>query len=181
MTDGRADRRTDRRTDISALAYTSACIACSALLCYRAGKKVKISLNRTTDSCVSDPYRCYIIVCIKPNRAYTPPTPTRHNCRVASRRRRRCEHNSQLAHDDCRRIRSTVWKLNIAVWYVNFDRYWLFQQWRHYVVTCHQQHRNKLDHDSRRVRSHRRRDSTRLNSRRRCVLGIKCYLIMYTA
>jgi len=23
----------------------------------------------------------------------------------------RCEHNSQLAHDDCRRIRSTVWKL----------------------------------------------------------------------
>ena len=25
--------------------------------------------------------------------------------------RRRCEHNSQLAHDDCRRIRSTIWKL----------------------------------------------------------------------
>jgi len=30
---------------------------------------------------------------------------------VLSRRRRRCEHNSQLAHDDCRRIRSTIWKL----------------------------------------------------------------------
>jgi len=31
--------------------------------------------------------------------------------RVESRRRRRCEKNSQLAHDDCRRIRSTIWKL----------------------------------------------------------------------
>jgi len=30
---------------------------------------------------------------------------------VLSRRCRRCEHNSQLAHDDCRRIRSTIWKL----------------------------------------------------------------------
>jgi len=37
---------------------------------------------------------------------YTPPTPTRRNCFVASRRR--CEHNSQLAHDDCRQIRSTI-------------------------------------------------------------------------
>ena len=48
------------------------------------------------------------------NTQYTPPTPTRRNCRVASRRvasRRRCEHNSQLAHDDCRRIQSTIWKL----------------------------------------------------------------------
>jgi len=27
---------------------------------------------------------------------------------VLSRRRRRCEHNSQLAHDDCRRIRSSI-------------------------------------------------------------------------
>jgi len=37
---------------------------------------------------------------------------------VASRRRCEvvnCEHNSELAHDDCRRIRSTIWKLNIAV------------------------------------------------------------------
>jgi len=41
---------------------------------------------------------------------YTPPT-TRLNCRVASGRRRRCEQNSQLAHDDCRRTRSTIWKL----------------------------------------------------------------------
>ena len=30
---------------------------------------------------------------------------------VLSRRRRRCEYNSQLAHDDCRRILSTIWKL----------------------------------------------------------------------
>jgi len=42
---------------------------------------------------------------------YAPPTPMRLNCRVESRRRRRCEQNLQLAHDDCRRIRSTIWKL----------------------------------------------------------------------
>ena len=36
---------------------------------------------------------------------YTPPTPTRRNCFVASRRRRRCVHETQLAHDDPRRIR----------------------------------------------------------------------------
>jgi len=38
---------------------------------------------------------------------YTPWTPTRRNCRVESRRRRRCEHNSQLAHGDCRRHDAT--------------------------------------------------------------------------
>ena len=37
---------------------------------------------------------------------YTPPTTTQRNCR-----RRRYERSSQLAHDDCRRIRSTIWKL----------------------------------------------------------------------
>jgi len=35
--------------------------------------------------------------------------------------------NSQLAHDDCRRIRPTIWKLTKQTpWlfdYVNFDRY----------------------------------------------------------
>jgi len=45
-------------------------------------------------------------------------TPMRCNGRVESRRR--CEHNSQLAHDDCRRIRSTIWKLNRAVWLREF-------------------------------------------------------------
>jgi len=40
---------------------------------------------------------------IKPN------THRRRDETVLSRRRRRCEHNSQLAHDDCRRIRSTIW------------------------------------------------------------------------
>ena len=39
---------------------------------------------------------------IKPN------THRRRDETVLSRRRRRCEHNSQLAHDDCRRIRSTL-------------------------------------------------------------------------
>jgi len=50
-----------------------------------------------------------LIIVARPgfNAQYTPPT--RRNCRVASRRR--CEHNSQLARDDCRRIRSTIWKL----------------------------------------------------------------------
>ena len=44
-----------------------------------------------------------------PKAQYTPPTPTRRNCRVSSRWR--CEHNSQLAHDNCRRIRPTILKL----------------------------------------------------------------------
>jgi len=42
------------------------------------------------------------------------PNTYRHRRRdetVLSRRRRRCEHRSQLAHDDCQRIRSTIWKL----------------------------------------------------------------------
>ena len=54
----------------------------------------------------------FVCVCISRDvvkAQYTPPT--RLNCRVASRRRRRCEQNSQPAHDDCRRIRSTIWKL----------------------------------------------------------------------
>jgi len=57
---------------------------------------------------------------------YTPLSPMRLNCRVALRRRRRCEHNSQLAHDDCRQIRSTIWKLTRlhgCLTTVNFDRY----------------------------------------------------------
>jgi len=36
----------------------------------------------------------------------TPLTPTRRNSTVESCRRRRCVLNSQLAHDDCRRMRS---------------------------------------------------------------------------
>ena len=42
---------------------------------------------------------------VKPN------THRRRDETVLSRRRRQCEHNSQLAHDDCRRIRSTILKL----------------------------------------------------------------------
>jgi len=44
---------------------------------------------------------------------YTPKTLThrRRDETVLSRRRRQCEHNSQLADDDCRRIRSTILKL----------------------------------------------------------------------
>ena len=40
-----------------------------------------------------------------------PNTHRRRDETVWSRWRRRCEHNSQLAHDDCRRIRATIWKL----------------------------------------------------------------------
>jgi len=40
-----------------------------------------------------------------------PNTHRRRDETVLSRRRRRCEHNSQLAHDDCRLIRLTIWKL----------------------------------------------------------------------
>ena len=40
---------------------------------------------------------------------YTPPTPTDET--VLSRRVGGVNMNSQLAHDDCRRIRSTIWKL----------------------------------------------------------------------
>jgi len=49
--------------------------------------------------------------------------------------RRRCEQNSQLAHDDCQQIRSTIWKLTRhcqqtakAFDYINFDRYWSLLQ-----------------------------------------------------
>jgi len=45
---------------------------------------------------------CFILLVIAPYVQYTPPTPTRRNCRVESRRRRVL--NSQLAHDDCRRV-----------------------------------------------------------------------------
>jgi len=54
------------------------------------GRHAKISVGQTSDT----------------KAQYTPPTPTRRNCRGSSRRR--CEHNSQLADDDCRRIRSTI-------------------------------------------------------------------------
>ena len=40
-----------------------------------------------------------------------PNTHRRRDETVLLRRRRRCEYNSQLAHGDCRRIRSTIWKL----------------------------------------------------------------------
>jgi len=43
---------------------------------------------------------------------------------VESRRRQRCEQNSQLAHDDCRRIRSTIWKLT------RLHSVWLHQFWQ---------------------------------------------------
>ena len=46
----------------------------------------------------------YFRVLFIANAQYTPLTPTRLSCRVGSRRR--CVLNSQLVHDDCRRVRS---------------------------------------------------------------------------
>jgi len=40
-----------------------------------------------------------------------PNTHRRRNETVLSHRRRRCEHNLQLAHNDCQRILLTIWKL----------------------------------------------------------------------
>jgi len=60
---------------------------------------------------------------VMPN-TQSPPTPMRLNCRVELSPRRRCEQNSQLAHDDCRRIRSTISETDqtdsIAVWLRKF-------------------------------------------------------------
>jgi len=41
------------------------------------------------------------------------PTDQPTNKQTCSRRLRRCEQNSQLAHDDCRQIRLRIWKLNL--------------------------------------------------------------------
>jgi len=47
----------------------------------------------------------------RPHVYFMPNTHRRRDETVFSSRRRRCEHNWQLAHDDCRRIRLTIWKL----------------------------------------------------------------------
>jgi len=52
---------------------------------------------------------------------YTPPTPTRRNCRVASRRCRRCEHNSRRLPTDSVDNLETDQTDSIAIDYVSFD------------------------------------------------------------
>jgi len=78
---------------------------------------------------------------------YTPPTPRRLNCRVASRRRRRCEQNLQLAHNVCRWIQSTIWKVTKQTpW--RFDYVEKFSTmaslWRHLSLTSIAQQHRKL-------------------------------------
>jgi len=88
------------------------------------------------------------------NTQYTPPTPTRRNCRVESHRR--CEQNSQLAHDDCRRVRShrRHGATRLRCWQICSDS-------------------SRLSPTSCEFRTHRRRDSTRQSRRRRrCVLDL---------
>ena len=62
----------------------------------------------------------------KHRRFLMPNTHRRRDETVLSRRRQRCEHNLQLAHDDYRRIRSTIWKLTKQTPslfdYVNFQQ-----------------------------------------------------------
>ena len=70
-------------------------------------------------------FPCYSTVLLLYKAQYTPSTPTRRNCRVESRRR--CEHNSQLAHD-CRRIRSTIWKLT-KLTIVFWRQFWSISCW----------------------------------------------------
>jgi len=70
-------------------------------------------LGKLSTQCwVTDSDSCFVLRGVANGRIdwilYTPSTPTRLNCLVESRRRRRCVGllNSQLAHDDCRRVRS---------------------------------------------------------------------------
>ena len=77
--------------------------------------------------------------------------------------------NSQLAHD-CRRIRSTIWKLNTAVWRREFWSILILITFSTMTSLCRHLPLNstgncKLGHDCRRVRSQRRHDSIRLQSR----------------
>jgi len=92
---------TDRTITSFHLAVRSPCRKCSSS---------KLELTTAALS-VSNALCCSIQILgsIVPTTQYTPPT--RLSCRVESRRRRRCEQNSQLARDDCRRIRSTILKL----------------------------------------------------------------------
>jgi len=63
---------------------------------------------------------CFKLSCIKPNTHRR----RRRDSTVESRRVGvggvYWIRNYRLAHDDCRRIRSTIWKLNIAVWLRGF-------------------------------------------------------------
>ena len=107
------------------------------------------------------------------NAQYTPPTLTRLNWRVESRRRRRCELNSQnssrrppMDSDDNLETDQTN---SIAVW---LHEFWsilitfstITSLCRHLSPTAIAQQRRiycKLGHDCRRVRSHRWHDATR--------------------
>ena len=132
--------------------------------------------------------------------------PNRHRRRrgdetVLSPRRRRCEHNSQLAHDDCRRIRSTIRKLTkqtscLTTWILmDIDSFFnnddimtsllnklsisikigVIKRYRVCLVSFQtvDRIRRQSSWASCELCSHRRRQSDKtVSSRRRCVLGI---------
>ena len=67
----------------------------------------RLTLALAKLSCIFCSHACAPVV-LCPN---TPPTPTRRNCFLSRRVVDGVYMNSQLAPDDCRRIRSTIWKL----------------------------------------------------------------------
>ena len=85
-------------------------VACACAVC-------SISNEQALSSSIPVTLYCFCLVMsliktkINSYSQYTPPTQL--NCRVELRRRRRCVLNSQLAHDDCRRVWSKIWKLNM--------------------------------------------------------------------
>ena len=100
----------------------------------------------------------------EPYAQYTPPTPTRRNCRVASRRRRRCEH--EFATTSTRLPTDTVDDLetehsSLTTWIlIDIDKFFNNDVIMSSLV-CHQPQQPNCDW---------------LNSTRNCKLGHDCRL-----
>ena len=108
---GQLKPNTHRRRDSTQLSsWVASAVCIEFATSWRQFRRVSTSLNNlptTKSSCVvsavwthqSSVVTQFPIFCV--------------NCRVESRRRRRCVLNSQLAHDDCRRLPTKIWKLNM--------------------------------------------------------------------
>jgi len=103
------------------------------LLTYLSGSRVAHEIVLTTEADNQSSSHCVLMSIVQ----YTPPTPTRLNCRVASRRRRRCVHefatSSRLLPMDSVDNLETDQTDSTAVW---LREIWsilitFFQQWRH--------------------------------------------------
>ena len=108
-------------------------------------KRHRVWRLTTTTTTTTSSTTTTVIHTISCKAQYTkPPTPTWLNCRVESRRRSRCEHNifatssRRLPTDSVNNFENDQTD-SIAVWLREFwSTLITFQQWRHYVVTCHQ-------------------------------------------